>query len=154
MSGVKHTPGPLTVRVSERWPYDIETVNADGDVVFFDRMPAYSTAMRSHEDLWKGVGFPARKREEVVEVNRRAVADATIRAAAPDLLEALGEMEAACERIASERSPQVYGLMIEQGQSGNLLALDEARRASRTAIARARGEQSPIHSDQQEVGNG
>lgn len=127
MSGVKHTPGPLTVRVSERWPYDIETMNSDGRVVFSDRMPAHSTAMRSHNDLWKGEGFPAREREEVVELNRRAVADATIRAAAPDLLEAAQNFI----RWAEEPADDSVGMAREQGW------IEQAR----AAIARARGEQ-------------
>ncbi|GEM_PF-2654205 len=96
MAEVKHTPGPLSVRVNERWPYDIETLSAAGEVVFSERMPAHSTKMRSHDDLWAGVGFPPNEREEIVETNRRAVADATIRAAAPDLFEAAAEF---CRRV-------------------------------------------------------
>lgn len=96
MAEVKHTPGPLTVRVSEHWPYNIETLNEAGEVVFSDLMPAHSTLMRSHDDLWSGVGFPPNERDEVIAGNRRAVADATIRAAAPDLFEAAAEF---CRRV-------------------------------------------------------
>ena len=84
-----HTLGPLTVRVCTYWPYDIETINAEGVIVFSDGMPAHSSAMNSLEDLWFGVGFPAHDKAAVIAANRRAVADAVIRAAAPCLLEAL-----------------------------------------------------------------
>lgn len=131
---MKHTPGPLTVRVSERWPYDIETVNADGQVVFSDRMPAHSTAMRSHEDLWEGVGFPARERAEVVELNRRAVADATIRASAPDLLEALQAIVRQHDKFRERCGNQTdaYDLIASRY---------ELFTAAQASIARARGEQ-------------
>lgn len=62
-------------------------------------------------------------------------------AAAPELFEAVSRMEAACERLAAERSPQIYSLMIEQGQSDNLLALDEARRDARAALSKATAQQ-------------
>lgn len=62
-------------------------------------------------------------------------ANARLIASAPDLLEALAVLVTDCSQIWSE---------------AEFPALKQAR----AAIARARGEQSPNHSDQKEVGNG
>lgn len=70
---VGHTPGPLTVRVSERWPYTVETLDQSGEVMFSDPMWAHSTKMKSLDDLWAGVGFIGPGRDEAIEANRRVV---------------------------------------------------------------------------------
>lgn len=123
------TPGPLTVQVSPRWPFDIETINADGELVFCDRMPAHSTSMRSLDDFWLGVGFKGAEREEVIVANRRALADATIRAAAPELYEAL---------IALVDQDLTYnGAIIGIPASSHADAIDVVNRA-RAALSKAR----------------
>lgn len=78
---VVHTPGPLTVRVNPKWPFDIETLDAQGDVVFSRPMPAYSSSHRTVEDVLSAKGMEP----HCVEGNRRALADEILRAAAPDL---------------------------------------------------------------------
>lgn len=68
---VAHTPGPLTVRVNPKWPFDIETRDAQGDVVFSRPMPAYSSSHRTVEDVLSAKGMEL----YCAEGNRRAVAD-------------------------------------------------------------------------------
>jgi hypothetical protein len=127
------TPGPLTAQVSPRWPFDIETINADGELVFCDRMPAHSTAMRSLDDFWLGVGFKGAEREEVIVANRRALADATIRAAAPELYEALKIARDELAQIAMHKNltcpaaPHVLAGMADRSLAHIDAALSKAR---------------------------
>jgi len=86
---MSHTPGPLTVKVSDKWPFDIETIGADGLVKFVTRMPCNSTSDGSAKDAIECKNFKQSEREEYSAINRRAVADDVLRAAAPELLEAL-----------------------------------------------------------------
>jgi len=87
MSEAKHTPGPLTVSVNDKWPFKIVTKNADGEVVFQTDLPIYSTSHNCAADAISGVGLPAEW--NAAEMNARAIADEVVRAAAPDLLDAL-----------------------------------------------------------------
>lgn len=90
MSAAKHTPGPLVVSVETEWPFKIVTKNAAGDVVFADDMPCHSTSHKSVADVMAGTGIDPKW--NAPENNARAVADAVLRAAAPELLEALREV--------------------------------------------------------------
>jgi len=87
MSEAKHTPGPLTVSVNDKWPFKIVTKNAEGEVVFQTDLPIYSTSHNCAADAIYGVGLPAEWNS--AEMNARAIADEVVRAAAPDLLAAL-----------------------------------------------------------------
>jgi hypothetical protein len=89
----KHTPGPLFVVQPEKWPFDIQTVDANGNVVFSERRMAYGSNQKTIADVMDGHGFKD-KREEAVEWNARQLADAYLRAAAPDLLQALQKIHA------------------------------------------------------------
>ena len=89
---MSHTPGPLTVKVSDKWPFDIETIGADGLVKFVTRMPFHSTSDRRAEDAIECKNFKQSEREEYSAINRRAIADDVLRAAAPELLEALQKL--------------------------------------------------------------
>jgi hypothetical protein len=82
MSAAKHTSGPLTVRVSTQFPFNIETLNAGGEVVFVRELPAHSTSHRKPEDALNAVGMPP----EWAEANGATLADEILRAAAPELL--------------------------------------------------------------------
>jgi hypothetical protein len=82
---VAHTPGPFTVRVSPKWPFNIETLDSAGEVVFSRVMPANSTDHMTIEDVLAAKGMePA-----CAEANRRALVDEILRAAAPDLAAAM-----------------------------------------------------------------
>lgn len=89
----KHTPAPLFARVDEKWPFDIVTRDANGDTVFVDRMPSYSTRHETAKEAIEGKGMPPEWLAR--EVNERAIADAILRAAAPELLEALKNLKSA-----------------------------------------------------------
>lgn len=64
-------------------------------------------------------------------------ANAFLMAAAPDLLAALRRLEAACDARSAATPGVVYEVMAAHGLEPLLLALDEARRAARAAIAKA-----------------
>lgn len=91
----KHTPGPLFVRQPEMFPFDVEIVEASGNVVFQESRCALSTKQKTVEDVMQGHGFPVDQRDAVIAANERQVADMTLLAAAPDLLEALNAVEGA-----------------------------------------------------------
>jgi hypothetical protein len=80
-----YTKGPLTVRMSQNFPFDIETLDACGEVVFRRRLPAHSTTHRTPEAALAAIGLDP----EWGEANRRALADEILRAASPDLAAAL-----------------------------------------------------------------
>ena len=129
MSGVKHTPGPWRLVIDDTggqwsgWPLCVCPVNDD------NRNIVRTGGMWPYE--W-----------DAATSQREAVANARLIAAAPDLLEAGAELQAA--RKAQKLSPSAE----------NLSRVRRASDAFDAALARARGEQSPNHSDQKEVGNG
>lgn len=97
----KHTPGPLTVKVCDEWPFHIQTLNAAGDVVFSRHLPAYSTRQESAKQAMAGK-FMGDTQAEAAAANQKALADEILRAAAPELLEAL---EVICNSIETTNSP-------------------------------------------------
>lgn len=105
----KHTPGPLYVSINEKWPFSILTKNKDGEIVFSESMPCYSTSHKNAKQAIEGHGMPHDWHAE--EKNRAAIANAVLRAAAPDLLEALKELLS-----------QVQGFQECNGDKGIVLA--------------------------------
>ena len=89
-----HTPGPLSVSFGTKWPFDIQIVNESGAVVYRQSLPCHSSKDKTFEEALNCWNFKASEQEEYAAINHRAVADAYLRAAAPDLLEALQEMVA------------------------------------------------------------
>lgn len=88
MSAAKHTPGPLHVVTSNSWPFDISICDAQGAVVDVLRLPAHSTAHKTFAEAMNYRGTEHSEAARCREANQRALADAHLRAAAPDLLEA------------------------------------------------------------------
>jgi hypothetical protein len=86
MSEARHTPGPLFVSVENLWPFNIVTKNADGEMVFSNRMPCYSTEHKNAAEAISGKDM--NPEWEAEKHNRRAIADEVLRAAAPELLDA------------------------------------------------------------------
>lgn len=124
--GTKHTPGPLAVRRESEWPYSIVTTNAAGEIVWQERAVVTSSEQRTLADFESGFGLFGIAREVAVEANERQFADALLRAAAPDLLQAAQAIEFAM------RMPGVTAAEV----------LDEnspIRDGLRSAIARATG---------------
>lgn len=85
----KHTPGPLSVSTGTKWPFDIFVTNESGVVVFKDSLPCHSSMDNSFYEALHCLNFKSSEREQYAAMNMRAFADAHLRAAAPDLLEAL-----------------------------------------------------------------
>jgi hypothetical protein len=92
MSQSKHTPGPFFVRQPDVWPFDIEVVGPDGDVAWSERRVAHSARQKNLTDCMFAVGFDHDRRPGIIASLERQLADIYVRAAAPDLLEALSEL--------------------------------------------------------------
>ena len=114
----KHTPGPLSVSFGTKWPFEILIINESGSVVYRDTLPCHSSKDKNFEEALNCWNFKASEQEEYAAINHRAVADAYLRAAAPDLLEAL-----------------------KRCKFDSLNMTIEDREFCRAAIARATGEQ-------------
>ena len=86
----KHTPGPLSVSFGTKWPFEILIINESGGVVYRESLPCHSSKDKNFEEALNCWNFKASERKKyAAAINHRAVADAYLRAAAPDLLEAL-----------------------------------------------------------------
>lgn len=81
-----HTPGPLTVVIDDKWPFDILTKNANGETIFERCMPCHSSSDNKKEDAIACRHFKHAEQEKYSEINQRAIADEVLHAAAPDLL--------------------------------------------------------------------
>ena len=90
----KHTPGPLSVSFDTKWPFEILISNESGDVVYRQSLPCHSSKDKTFEEALNCWNFKASEQEEYAAINKRAVADAYLRAAAPDLLAALQDVDA------------------------------------------------------------
>lgn len=87
---VSHTPGPLFVRQPDKWPFHILTVNEQGQDIFSEHRHAYGTNQATVAEVLSGSCFGnPETRAAAVESNGRQLADAYLRAAAPELLAAL-----------------------------------------------------------------
>ena len=89
----KYTPGPLSVSFGNKWPFEILISNESGAVVYRERLPCNSSKDKNFEEALNCRNFKASDQEEYAAINHRAVADAYLRAAAPDLLEALQDVD-------------------------------------------------------------
>lgn len=88
MSEIKHTPGPVTVITKDKWPFKIQGVDANGEVLWEEHRYAFSSEMKTLKDLHSGVGFKGSERQEVIEKNRRQLLDCYRRGAGADMYEA------------------------------------------------------------------
>lgn len=132
MREVKHTPGP--------W-------ECEGDFfevcrVEFEGSGSYTT-ISSRSRISGPVAFAVGTPDTHWRDDAEQEANARLIAAAPDLLEAMPDLTAV---IAWLRN----GCEVQH----SITELEIYQRRIDAAIARARGEQSPNHSDQKEVGNG
>ena len=129
MSEAKHTKGPLFVSVENLWPFNIVTKNSEGEVVFSKGMPCYSTSQKNAAEAISGKRM--NPEYEAERHNRRAIADEVLRAAAPDLLEALRVAEKKLVELENEVSGGDDEIYVE----GAILTV-------RAAIAKATGDAS------------
>lgn len=133
MSPNKHTPGPFTVRQPDSWPFDIEVVNANGDVVWSERRYAHSTKQKNLTDCLYAVGFDRDERPDVMAGIERQLADIHLRAAAPDLLEAL-------------KALQLQALQSNVNSAANEWGR-EALEMAKAAIEKAEGRTLPLNAE-------
>ena len=119
------TPGPLSVSFGTKWPFEILISNESGAVIYRESLPCHSSKDKNFEEALNCWNFKASEQEEYAAINHRAVADAYLRAAAPDLLEALQVM--------------VRDYTAAHADSGSLEMQPALLQASQ-AIARATGE--------------
>ena len=122
----KYTPGPLSVSFGNKWPFEILISNESGGIVYRNSLPCHSSKDKNFEEALNCRNFKASDQEEYAAINHRAVADAYLRAAAPDLLEALQEMVAMWRSVCRSQDWEPEHLI-------------EAVRAQ-AAIAKATGE--------------
>lgn len=118
----KHTPGPLSVSFGTKWPFEILIINESGGVVYRESLPCHSSKDNSFEEALNCWNFKASEQEKYAEINHRAVADAYLRAAAPDLLD---ELLSILDWAVTERAP----------------LRNQEIESIRAAIAKATGEQ-------------
>lgn len=123
----KHTPKQLSVSFGTKWPFEILIINESGSVVYRDTLPCYSSKDKTFEEALNCWNFKGSEQEEYAAINKRAVADAYLRAAAPDLLEALSGMLACWRSVCRAQGWEPEHVV-------------EAIRAQE-AIAKATGEQ-------------
>jgi hypothetical protein len=110
----KHTPGPLTVRVDGQLPFRIKTYNEKGEVVFSTEMPCYSAADKCAADAIACRSRNRVDRAQAAAINHRAVANEVVRAAAPELLDALQRTAKHCEAYADWIKRNVMSATIEE----------------------------------------
>ena len=114
----KYTKGPWFVQQEEKWPFYINIVDSNGQIVSNEPRYAYSSRQETIEDVMTAYRFPKDERDAAIKANETQLANAHLRAAAPELLEAL--------KWAVD-NPNDDAYWIEQ---------------ARAAIAKATGEQS------------
>lgn len=117
---MSHTSGPWSVKVNERWPFTIQILDSEGNVIISRDLPAHSGKDRTIQDALDCVHFSRDERERYSEANYCAVANCHLAAAAPDLLNALENL-----------------LAVMNGEGGTRADCKEIARA---AIAKAKGE--------------
>ena len=112
MTEHKHTPGPLTVKITDKWPFRIETFDENGNVVFSRDLPAHSSKDKTPNEAVNCLNFPHDQREQWSQENHKALADEVLRAAAPELLKALIDLaehwSKVCEAVPPMNNDQAY----------------------------------------------
>lgn len=104
----KHTPGPMTVKQDEAWPFDIRIIAPDGREVLNWNLSCHTSKDKTIDDAMTARHWPPEEREEVRALNAEQLATAHLFAAAPDLLAAL--KEASCWiPDGSRRTPEERG---------------------------------------------
>lgn len=91
MKDLNITKGKLMVRVSEDYPFPIETYDEEGNVVFVTNFPTSSSSWKSLKDVLnaKGWDWDEMSKDDVAKANQKALANEVLRASAPELLKNL-----------------------------------------------------------------
>lgn len=83
----KHTPGPLFVRNID--PNSVQIVDSNGEVVHSEPRCAYSSKHRTAKDAMEARNFDKEWKQQAIDANARQLADMHLRAAGPELLDAV-----------------------------------------------------------------
>ena len=83
---MQHTPGPWQVTQDDEWPFSIRVHAADGGIIALYQL-SHSTAQDTAAECMAGFGMS--RPEEASAHNHQQLANATIHAAAPQMLAAL-----------------------------------------------------------------
>lgn len=127
-----HSPGPWSVEFPSEFPWGHRITASDTSVVIEDYAIACSSEQKTREDNLAAVGFPWRERPKVIEMLETQKANASLIAAAPELLEALKLMD---KYIASLVEAHVCGNSI----SDVIVAHKGVVTTARAAISKAVG---------------
>lgn len=106
----KHTPGPLFVSQPEKFPFPVQIVNEAGEVVFSEPRHSYSTKHKTVQDVMEArdMRYPKCEPDFVdncIAANERQLADAYLRAAAPEMLATLKGLLESIDLILGAESP-------------------------------------------------
>ena len=124
----KYTPGPLSVSFGSKWPFEILIINKSGSVVYRDPLLCHSSKDKTFEEALNCRNFKASDQEEYAAINHRAVADAYLRAAAPDLLEALQELYEIVEDAIEQKSAKdLNSFTLQHAQAAIAKATGESK---------------------------
>jgi len=117
-----HTPGPLSVRQDDTWPYDFHIITADGTNIRTETPACWTSKWNGLDDMRDLRGVYGDERDQWQAALSRQRADLYLHAAAPELLDALDN------------------LVIGIGRGWDLAGMVNVASA---AIAKARGEVQP-----------
>lgn len=101
MSEIKHTQGPLFVTVSEKFPFNIITTDSNGKELFVKRLPHVSTQDKSVLEAIECRNSYIGDRQKYSNMNKKAIANEVLRAAAPELLESNRELAEFVREVCS-----------------------------------------------------
>lgn len=138
MSEAKPTPGPLRIQADDKWPFYIRTIDAAGDCVFREDMPAYSTAQRSLAECLAGKRMSG-DQDRAVCANAVALANAELRAEAHNVLTTTGLTPSQLLERVKELEELLNGvLLMGRGTSGRIIVEGWQEEVLRAALSKAR----------------
>lgn len=85
MEEPKFTKGPLTVEVCEKWPFSILIKDKYGQTVFTESLACSNSKDKTFHEAVSAQNWHPSQRDVVQEQQERSIADAYLRAAAPEL---------------------------------------------------------------------
>lgn len=138
MGEAKPTPGPMHVQADDKWPFYIRTIDAAGDCVFREDMPAYSTNQKSLAECLAGKHMKDMS-EVAVRANAVALANAELRAEAHNVLTTTGLTPSQIVERVKELEELLNGvLLMDRMYSGRIVIEGWQEEVLRAALSKAR----------------